>query len=191
MTRNARTIFAALCVVCLIGFAREARAIAIENDVDLDWTNVRFASSDRFITVLGMPRLFEGDDPANLLFDINVIAPQDLGGLGLVIKVVDLAGNEILTSGGTPLQLLSPSSSPFNWEELYDKADPNDPEIVDDPTHATLRLSDFQNFNLLSTITTEYILLLSGSFLATSTSGRANCPILRIFRHTQVRSGLR
>ena len=172
MTRRARSIFAIACVLSLIGVAREARALPIANDVDLDWTNTRFASSSDHITVLGMPRLItDADDPANLLFDINVIAPQDLGGLSLVVKVVDAAGNEYLKSDGTALQLRSPfefdsGAALFdNWSEFYDKGiDPDDP-ADDDPTHATLYLSDFTNFNLLTTITSDYILLLSGNFL--------------------------
>jgi hypothetical protein len=116
-----------------------------------------------------MPLLIlESEDPGDLVFDIDVVAPDQLDGVQLVVKVVDSAGNEYL-SGGTPLELLSPATSSgylFNWADLHD---------VDDPTHATLSLTDFSNFADLPT-TGDWIYLLYGTFFGATSVGQDPAP---------------
>ena len=177
MLKIARTAFTSVCLLSLIGFAREARAIPIANDVDLDWQNGRFASSSEFVTILGMPRLIlEGDDPANLVFDIDVVAHEELQGLNLAVRVVDGDGNEY-QANGRALLLLTPQGPAAPWEWFYDKGlDPLD-NADDDPTHARLKLSDFLNFDLLPT-SGDWIFLLSGSFFGDVNLGQDTPPPL-------------
>ncbi len=168
MSTNARTLIAAFCVSCLIGFSKDAGAIPIANDVDLDWQNGRFASSSDFITILGMPRLIaDGDDPNNLVFDIDVVGQQDLQGLNLVVHVVDGDGNEY-QSDGKALLLLTPGGPAAPWSTFHDD---------EDDSHALLRLSDFINFNSLPT-SGDWIYLLSGSFFGSVNLGRDTPPPL-------------
>lgn len=181
MRRHAPSIVAAMCVLGLTSFASDASALPISNDVNIDWSNGRFINSDEFVTINGMPRLIsQGQNPGNLIFDIDVTAPDDLFGFYLEVHIVDAAENEYLV-GGNPLILTYPLAyqpppflpSTVEWQLFINDGNAQHAE-------GQVALSEFVNFNLLPT-SGDWIYLLYGSFAGdSSVGGSGGAPTERV-----------
>jgi hypothetical protein len=167
MSRTARTILAVVCAVSLFGVARDARAIPLENDIDLDWGNGFFFADTQFVTVLGMPRLLTpSDDPDGLFFDILVNNFRDAGGqeqlegLKLEVKVVNANGDQFKDADGNVVAftLQRDEGDAANWLN----PDPDNPTA--NTLIGTYGMIQFEHSALLPQ-TGDWIYLLSGSFI--------------------------
>ncbi len=164
MSRSASTIFTTVCLLFLIGFARDARAIPIANDIDLDWQNGRFFAADDFVTVVGMPRLFTAaDDPDGLLFDILVTNfnngdTDELFAIDLEVLVVNSNGDQYTDASGDVIRFtrhVDETDLLGNWLTI---------DTSTNTASGVYGLVDFLHSDLLPT-TGDWIYLLSGSFI--------------------------
>jgi hypothetical protein len=182
MSRTFRTICAAVFAMSLFGVARDARAIPLVNDIDLDWQNGRFFADPAFVTVLGMPRLLTpADDPAGLLFDILVTDYQDAGGqeqlfgFDLEVKVVNANGDQFTDSNGdvVTFELHRDETDLANW------LNPNPANPDNNTRIGTYGMIQFTHFDLLPR-TGDWIYLLSGHFLGHPNVGPPGVPTEKI-----------
>jgi hypothetical protein len=169
MNSRSRISLLAVCFLSFLalpGLTRDAHAIAIDNDVVIDWQNGRYL--EEAATVLGKNFVASVDSLDEIFVGILVTeAAGDLQGFELIMSV----GNSLaeLEADPNPLQLtLRRGVNLFGGD--FDP--PADPYIPNGTSYElTVALSDFQGFALLPTNVSTLAFSLGGSFFAGINAG--------------------
>ena len=124
----------------LLGLAREARAIPVDNSVDIVWQNIRYQVEPA--TVTGGNFTATSDILDDILISILIGSPNDLQGFELVLSV------------GSSLSEIENTTSPFqlSYAAGVDRIGGEFPYPADlyepsgSPYQVTLHLNQFQNY---------------------------------------------
>jgi hypothetical protein len=143
---------------------RVLAAPIIDNDVDIEWSQVGGEACDAFglcrtdITIIGAPRVVEDASNAGgtVFFDITVVSPQLFNGMRLHLAVGDTSFEELTDANGDPLLLDRVLTGQMEFEAFFGPA-------VNGVATRWITLGEFDNFAALP-VGTDIVFSIFGSF---------------------------
>ena len=172
---SAIAIIAATLLIAAVPH-RVLAAPIIDNDVDIEWSQVGFEACEVFglcrtaVTIIGAPRLVEdasnaGDD---VFFDITVVSPQLFNGMFLRLNIGDTSFEELTDANGDPIVLDLLVFPAAQFEAFFGPA-------VNGVVTRRITLDDFSNFAALP-VGTDIIFSITGSFSGSSFAAGSGDP---------------